>query len=413
MSRLQDVLLRGVAASRPAAASTPVGVLYYSTDTTVLERNNGTTWDSYSAAVVTPGITQLTGDVTAGPGAGSVAATIANAAVTSAKISNRGALSVFGRSANSIGVGADIAAVAASDSVLRESGSVVGFGTIATAGIANAAVTDAKISDRSALSVFGRAVNSIGAGADIVAGGSDTVLRRTGTTVDFGQLTVGMAPANVWTYAKLQQISTTSRVLGLSAAGPGNVAELSLSTILDFIGSAAQGDILYRDAASWARLGAGSSGQFLKTQGAGANPIWAAAAGTAEVLKARVVITDAQIKSLNTVPISIVVAPGASKMLAPISIWLIKESTAGVYSSAVSIRLRWTGITNDLVTAASMNLATANKTIARFGIAAISSVALNPFNLALEISSSADVTGGNAANYLAVEIVYTIFSDGP
>ena len=413
MARLEDVVLRGTRAAQPLATSVPTGTLYYVTDETVLERSDGTNWQSYSAAVVTPGITQLTGDVTAGPGAGSVAATIANAAVTSAKISNRGALSVFGRSANSIGVGADIAAVAASDSVLRESGSTIGFGTIATAGIANAAVTDAKISNRSALSVFGRAVNSIGAGADIVAGGSDQVLRRTGTTVDFGQLTVGMAPNNVWTYATLQQISTTSRVLGLSAAGPGNVAELSLSTVLDFIGSAAQGDILYRDAAAWARLGAGTSGHVLTTQGAAANPIWAAAAGTAEVLKVRLVLTDAQIKSLNTVPITVVAAPGANKMLSPISIWLIKQSTAGVYSSAVSIRLRWTGITTDLVTAASMNLATANKTIARFGVVAIASAALNPFNLALEVSSSADVTGGNAANYLAIEVVYTVFSDGP
>ena len=38
--------------------------------------------------------------------------------------------------------------------------------------------------------------------------------------------------------------------------------------------SQAQGDILYRDSSAWARLPAGTSGQFLKTQGAGANPTW-------------------------------------------------------------------------------------------------------------------------------------------
>ena len=38
-----------------------------------------------------------------------------------------------------------------------------------------------------------------------------------------------------------------------------------------------QGDILYRDGSGLARLGAGTSGQFLKTQGAGANPVWATA----------------------------------------------------------------------------------------------------------------------------------------
>lgn len=38
----------------------------------------------------------------------------------------------------------------------------------------------------------------------------------------------------------------------------------------------AQGDILYRDASGVQRLAAGTSGQFLKTQGAAANPVWAA-----------------------------------------------------------------------------------------------------------------------------------------
>ena len=34
------------------------------------------------------------------------------------------------------------------------------------------------------------------------------------------------------------------------------------------------GDILYYDGSVWTRLPAGSSGQYLKTQGAGANPVW-------------------------------------------------------------------------------------------------------------------------------------------
>ncbi|MBI2101667.1 hypothetical protein HYT53_03565 [Candidatus Woesearchaeota archaeon] len=37
---------------------------------------------------------------------------------------------------------------------------------------------------------------------------------------------------------------------------------------------AAQGDILYYNGTSWVVLTAGTSGQFLKTQGAGANPVW-------------------------------------------------------------------------------------------------------------------------------------------
>ena len=92
----------------------------------------------------TSGITQLTGDVTAGPGTGSQVAAIAANVVTNAMIRDSAALSVIGRGANVSGDPADI--VAASDGqVLRRNGTVLDFGTVATAGIANSAVTTAKI----------------------------------------------------------------------------------------------------------------------------------------------------------------------------------------------------------------------------------------------------------------------------
>lgn len=74
------------------------------------------------------GITALTGDVTAS-GTGSVAATIANDAVTDAKLRNSAALSVIGRSANSTGDPADIAA-ASDGQALRRSGTSIGFGAL-------------------------------------------------------------------------------------------------------------------------------------------------------------------------------------------------------------------------------------------------------------------------------------------
>ena len=40
-----------------------------------------------------------------------------------------------------------------------------------------------------------------------------------------------------------------------------------------------QGDVLYRDGSGLQRLAAGTNGHFLKTQGSGANPVWAAAGG--------------------------------------------------------------------------------------------------------------------------------------
>ena len=44
------------------------------------------------------------------------------------------------------------------------------------------------------------------------------------------------------------------------------------------MGLDAQGDVLYYDGTNYTRLAAGTSGQFLKTQGAAANPVWANAA---------------------------------------------------------------------------------------------------------------------------------------
>lgn len=78
-------------------------------------------------------------------------------------------------------------------------------------------------------------------------------------------------------YLKAPTVDLESGIMYRSGAGQLSLG--SLSTILDLIGSAAQGDVLYRGASGWARLGAGTSGQFLKTQGAAANPTWADSAG--------------------------------------------------------------------------------------------------------------------------------------
>jgi hypothetical protein len=83
-----------------------------------------------------------------------------------------------------------------------------------------------------------------------------------------------LLPNDSVTYAMLQNVSATQRVLVRKSAGAGDVEEGTLSEVLDFIGSAAQGDLLYRGASTWARLGAGTSGQVLQTLGAGANPAW-------------------------------------------------------------------------------------------------------------------------------------------
>lgn len=69
----------------------------------------------------------------------------------------------------------------------------------------------------------------------------------------------------------------TGKVLGRTTASVGAVEELSASGVLDLVGTPAQGDVAYRGASAWALLPAGTSGQLLKTGGAGANPAWASA----------------------------------------------------------------------------------------------------------------------------------------
>lgn len=79
---------------------------------------------------------------------------------------------------------------------------------------------------------------------------------------------------NAVTYAKMQQVSAEARVLGRNqSAGVGNVQEMTRSNVLD-MGGASQGLIIYRGASTWDNLAPGSSGQHLRTNGAGQNPAW-------------------------------------------------------------------------------------------------------------------------------------------
>lgn len=60
----------------------------------------------------------------------------------------------------------------------------------------------------------------------------------------------------------------------------GVLGNATLSSLTDTAFGSAQGDILYRSAAGWTALAPGTSGQFLQTQGAAANPQWASSLAT-------------------------------------------------------------------------------------------------------------------------------------
>jgi len=131
------------------------------------------------------------------------------------------------------------------------------------------------------LKKFGGATDLVS--GDIVSGGVYTLIHD-GTNFQVLELNTFTVPSSAIgaaqiandavTYAKIQNVSATSRILGRKTSGAGDVEECTLSEVLDFIGSAAQGDILYRGASGWARLPAGTANTFLQTQGAGANPQW-------------------------------------------------------------------------------------------------------------------------------------------
>jgi hypothetical protein len=80
--------------------------------------------------------------------------------------------------------------------------------------------------------------------------------------------------------------STAPAALGASATAGVSITAARVDHVharptldqLD-IASATYGDILYRDSTSWARLPAGTSGNYLKTLGAGAAPTWATVSG--------------------------------------------------------------------------------------------------------------------------------------
>jgi hypothetical protein len=140
----------------------------------------------------TPTSTLMSGDAT-------VNATgvidISNNAVTNDEFRQGIARSVVGVTGNATANVADIQGT--TDQVLRVdgTGTSLAFGQVATGGIADDAVTNAKIRNSTGLSVIGRSTNSAGDPADIIAATANHVLRLdgAGTTLGFGTV----APAGI------------------------------------------------------------------------------------------------------------------------------------------------------------------------------------------------------------------------
>lgn len=89
-------------------------------------------------------------------------------------------------------------------------------------------VGNTELRDSAALSLIGRSANSIGDPADIVAGADDRVMRRTGSTLNFGQLTAGMFAAATVPLTAIATIANQT-VLGNGSGGTASPVALTLN----------------------------------------------------------------------------------------------------------------------------------------------------------------------------------------
>ena len=142
-------------------------------------------------------------------------------------------------------------------------------------------ISFSSLSDMAGLSVLGRSANSTGATAAIT-GTDGQVLRVSGTTLGFGTIATAGLGDNQVTLAKLAT-QAANTILANLTEGAAVPTAATLTAILDDIMGNTQGAVLFRNATAWVKLDPGTSGQFLKTNGAAANIEWSTPAGAGDV----------------------------------------------------------------------------------------------------------------------------------
>lgn len=112
----------------------------------------------------------------------------------------------------------------------------------------------------------------ITAGAALTKTGNQLDVAVDGSTIEVSADALRVKDAGI-TYAKIQNISATQRVLGRNSAGAGSTEEVTASQVLDWR-TTTRGSLLYRGASTWDGLAPGTSGYPLLSSGAGADPAY-------------------------------------------------------------------------------------------------------------------------------------------
>jgi trimeric autotransporter adhesin len=218
--------------------------------------------------------TALSGDVTT-----SANSFVTTLATVNSNVGTFTALTVNGKglvtAATNLALTGDVTGTASGSSLAT----TIANNAVTTAKINNSAVTYAKIQNEAATTLLGNPTGSSAAPSEITLGAT---LAFSGSALQTGALSGDVTTSansfvttianSAVTNAKMANMANNT-VKGNNSGGSAAPSDLTASNVLDMIGTV-QGDVLYRNASTWVVLAPGTSGQVLTTGGAAANPSW-------------------------------------------------------------------------------------------------------------------------------------------
>jgi hypothetical protein len=229
--------------------------------------------NAQTQAAIVPNTTPSAGQVLVGNAGGTAYAPVAMSG--DATLASTGALTV----ANDAITYAKMQNVSATDKVLGRSSSGSGdVEEITCTAAGRALIDDADASAQRTTLGLGTLATQSGTFSGTSSGTNtgDQTISLTGDVTGSGTGSFAATIANdAVTNAKLANM-TASTIKARITASTGDPEDATLTQVLDLVGSAAQGDLLYRGTSTWSRLAAGTSGHYLKTNGTGSDPAWAA-----------------------------------------------------------------------------------------------------------------------------------------